>query len=113
MDVHQDTHPAGAALLEQHGNEVQTRVSESGRRRVFLLVDSLQLGGTEKQAAELARGLDPARYQVTLGCLRARGPLLGRLQSSAVEVVEFYPQGGVDSLRGIYQVIRLAMFLRR
>ncbi|HKR85044.1 MAG TPA: hypothetical protein VJS37_12880, partial [Terriglobales bacterium] len=38
-------------------------------RRVFFLVDSFMLGGTETQAVELARRLDPARYKVTVGCL--------------------------------------------
>ena len=82
-------------------------------RRVFFLVDSLHVGGTETQAVELARRLDPARYQVTLGCLRVRGPLLARLEGSAVSLMECYPSGGVDSLSGIYQMLRLARFLRR
>ena len=34
------------------------------------------IGGTETQAVELARRLDPARYEVTVGCLRKEGPLL-------------------------------------
>ncbi|MCU1272451.1 MAG: hypothetical protein JWN74_3745 [Acidobacteriaceae bacterium] len=82
-------------------------------RRVFFLVDSLHVGGTETQAVELARRLDPARYQVTLGCLRVRGPLLARLEGSAVSLMECYPSGGVDSPSGIYQILRLARFLRR
>ena len=83
------------------------------RRRVFFLVDSLHVGGTETQAVELARRLDPARYEVTLGCLRVRGPLLARLEGSAVAIRECYPAGGVDSPSGIYEMIRLARFLRR
>src|SRR5215468_674048 len=83
------------------------------RRRVFFLVDSLNVGGTETQAVELARRLSPADYDVTLGCLRARGPLMERLQNSAVSVREFHPLGGVDSPGGIYQLLRLATFLRR
>jgi len=83
------------------------------RRKVFFLLDSLNVGGTETQAVELARRLDPVRYDVTLGCLRARGPLLEKLTGSAVDLREFYPKGGVDSPGGIYQMLRLAMFLRR
>ncbi|HKV81095.1 MAG TPA: heparinase II/III family protein [Candidatus Sulfotelmatobacter sp.] len=82
-------------------------------RKVFYLVDSLNVGGTEVQAVELAIRLNPERYNVTLGCLRARGSLLERLQGSSVSVREFYPKGGFDSLQGIYQMFRLAMFLRR
>jgi L-malate glycosyltransferase len=83
------------------------------KRKVFYLLDSLNIGGTEVQAVELATRLDPERYDVTLGCLRVRGPLLERLQRSPVSVYEFYPKGGFDSVHGIYQMFRLAIFLRR
>jgi L-malate glycosyltransferase len=83
------------------------------RRKVFYLLDSLNIGGTEVQAVELATRLNPERYDVTLGCLRARGPLLERFEGSPVSVREFYPQGGCDSVHGIYQMFRLAMFLAR
>ena len=83
------------------------------RRKVFYLLDSLNVGGTEVQAVELATRLNPERYDVTLGCLRARGPLLDRLQGTSVAIREFYPQGGFDSPRGMYQMLRLAVFLRR
>jgi len=85
----------------------------AARRKVFFLVDSLNVGGTETQAVELATRLDPQRYEVTLGCLRARGPLLERLAGATVSVREFYPKGGFDSVHGIYQMFRLALFLRR
>lgn len=85
----------------------------AARRKVFFLVDSLNVGGTETQAVELATRLSPERYKVTLGCLRARGPLLEKLAGSAVSVREFYPNGGFDSLDGMYQMLRLAVFLRR
>jgi L-malate glycosyltransferase len=85
----------------------------AGRRKVFFLLDSLNVGGTETQAVELATRLDAKRYDVTLGCLRARGPLLDKLAGTAVSVREFYPKGGMDSIQGIYQMFRLAIFLRR
>jgi glycosyltransferase involved in cell wall biosynthesis len=91
----------------------QIKTAGRPRRKVFYLLDSLNVGGTETQAVELARRLDPAAYEVTLGCLRARGPLLEKLQGSPVSVAEFYPEGGLDSPRGIYQLLRLAAFLRR
>ncbi len=83
------------------------------RRKIFFLLDSLNVGGTETQAVELATRLDPSRYEVTLGCLRARGPLLGKLAGTAVSIREFYPKGGFDSIHGMYQMLRLAVFLRR
>jgi len=88
-------------------------VPAAARRKVFFLLDSLNVGGTETQAVELATRLNPERYDVTLGCLRARGPLLEKLAGTAVSVREFYPKGGMDSIQGIYQMLRLAIFLRR
>ena len=82
-------------------------------RKVFFLVDSLDIGGSESQAVELALRLSKARYIVTLGCLRMQGPLLTRLQGSGISVVEFHPRGGIDSFRGAWQLLWLATFLRR
>jgi glycosyltransferase involved in cell wall biosynthesis len=82
-------------------------------RKVFYLVDSLNVGGTESQAVELARRMPAAGYDVTLGCLRAQGPLLERLQGTAVVLREFHPTGGVDTPAGLYQLLRLSWLLRR
>lgn len=82
------------------------------RRKVFFLVDSLSIGGTEVQAVELALRIGVKGYNVTLGCLRVRGPLLERLKGSDIAVEEFYPKGGSDSVQGVYQMLRLAKFLR-
>jgi glycosyltransferase involved in cell wall biosynthesis len=88
-------------------------VPPHSQRKVFYLVDSLNVGGTETQAVELARRMPLAGYQVTLGCLRAQGPLLQRLADTPVILREFHPDGGIDSPRGIYQLLRLTRFLRK
>src|SRR5690349_8264936 len=72
-------------------NVAQTRGHDE-RRRVFFLLDSLNVGGTETQAVELALRLDPASYDITLGCLKQEGPLLARLHGSKVKVIEFIPE---------------------
>jgi glycosyltransferase involved in cell wall biosynthesis len=82
------------------------------KRKIFYLVDSLNVGGTETQAVELARRMDPTRYDITLACLRKEGPLLEKLNGSSVKVVEFHPKGGIDSPRGLYQLARMIKFLR-
>ncbi|MGA7764663.1 MAG: glycosyltransferase [Candidatus Sulfotelmatobacter sp.] len=92
---------------------VQSPHSQRSLRKVFYLVDSLDVGGTESQAVELARRIPMAGYDVTLGCLRAQGPLLERLQGTAVVLREFHPTGGVDTLAGLYQLLRLSWFLRQ
>jgi glycosyltransferase involved in cell wall biosynthesis len=82
-------------------------------RRVFFLLDSFMLGGTEIQAVELARRLDPARYQVTIGCLRKEGPLLDRVEEKHLPVVHIDMGRGIDSPSGALAVLRLARLLRR
>jgi len=94
-------------------NAPQTRELPRPARKVFYLLDSLDVGGTETQAVELACRISAAGYDVTLGCLRAQGPLLEKLQGTDVEVKEFHPQGGIDSPAGLYQMLRLSWFLRR
>src|SRR5271165_2472702 len=71
------------------------------------------IGGTETQAVELARRLDPARHQVTIGCLRREGPLLDRLKDTPVEIMEVNLGGGIDSPSGLLRIAKLASFLRR
>lgn len=83
------------------------------RRKVFHLVDSLNVGGTETQAVELALRMPTSSYSITLGCLSAQGPLLDRLKGSSVRIEEFHPKGGLDSPRGFYEMLRLAAYLRR
>ncbi|HEY7096450.1 MAG TPA: glycosyltransferase [Terriglobales bacterium] len=90
-----------------------SRCVRAERRRVFFLVDSLQLGGTETQAVELALRLSSTTYDVTLGCLKKEGPLLERLNKTCIRVEEFYPRGGLDSFGGLYQLLRLRNYLRK
>ena len=40
---------------------------------VFLMTDSFQTGGSERQFVELARALDPLAYRISLGCLQVEG----------------------------------------
>src|SRR5438445_11628709 len=90
----------------------QARPEAFQRRKVFFLVDSFNVGGTESQAVELARRMDPAAYDLTVGCLKKEGPLLDRLQKSSIQVIEFYHQGCSDSIGGARDVVRLAALLR-
>src|ERR1700722_1152928 len=82
-------------------------------RRIFYLVDSFNLGGTETQAVELALRMSARGHRVTLGCLKAEGPLRRRLEGSSVELQEFHPNGGIDSAGGVYQLARLIWHLRK
>jgi glycosyltransferase involved in cell wall biosynthesis len=81
-------------------------------RRIFHLVESFNLGGSESQAIEVARRMNTDNYQVTVGCLRADGPHVSVLQQAKIPIAEFPPGGGVLTPGGCYQMLRLARFLR-
>ena len=72
---------------------------------VFLMINNFEMGGSERQFVALAKALDPSAFELHLGCVRRRGPLLGDLG----EVPEF-PLGG--SLYGLGSV-RARLALRR
>jgi len=81
-------------------------------RRVFHLIDSFNVGGTETQAVELARRLPATGYEVTVGCLKREGPLEDRLQGTGIAIREFRSRGGIDSPSGLRQLLRMTWFLR-
>jgi len=81
-------------------------------RRVFHLIDSFNVGGTETQAVELARRLPATGYEVTVGCLKREGPLEDRLQGTGITIREFRSRGGIDSPSGVRQLLRMSWFLR-
>jgi glycosyltransferase involved in cell wall biosynthesis/serine acetyltransferase len=89
------------------------KTSDVGVSRVFQFVDSLNLGGTETQVVQTVRRLASDQYQVTVGCLHANGPLIEVLQQSRIPICEFPPRSGLLSPSGIFQILRLARFLRK
>jgi len=100
-------------LSPQSATETAASTANLAPIRIFFLLDSFMIGGTETQAVELARRLDPGRYQVTIGCLRREGPLLDRLKNTPVEIMEVNLGGGVDSPSGLLRIAKLARYLRR
>src|SRR6266478_2985995 len=84
-----------------------------GRTRVVHLVDTLNIGGTENQMVQAALRLHRLGYLVTVGCLRAEGPLLQVLEEEGIPVVEFRKEKTLLSLNGVLQLFRLALFLRK
>jgi glycosyltransferase involved in cell wall biosynthesis len=94
-------HPASARAGAVPGTDLRTPI--------FLMIDSLETGGSERQFAELARSLAPAAFNVHLGCLQQGGPFaqdLGEMQH--------FPLGGsLYGLRSMRTRLGLARHLRR
>jgi glycosyltransferase involved in cell wall biosynthesis len=74
------------------------------RPNLFLMIDSLQTGGSERQFVALSRSIDPKSFRLLLGCIQAKGAFLDELGD-----VEQFPLGG--SLYG-WQAARTLLRLR-
>ncbi|MGA8762927.1 MAG: glycosyltransferase [Candidatus Sulfotelmatobacter sp.] len=76
---------------------------------LFLMIDSLQTGGSERQFVALSRSIDPKSFRLHLGCIQAKGAFLDELNN-----VQQFPLGG--SLYGLQAgrtLLRLRSHLRR
>lgn len=94
---------------------IRTKTTQYPRRplRILHLVESLDVGGTEKQAVQIAIRQAAAGCDVTVACLRSEGPLLGVLQEAGIPVREFRKRRKLLSLGGLRQLFRLIFFLRQ
>jgi glycosyltransferase involved in cell wall biosynthesis len=76
---------------------------------IFLMTDSFQRGGSERQFVALARALPSENYEVHLGCLRTIGPF----REEVGEVEHFSLGGSLYRLQSMRARYRLARRLRR
>jgi glycosyltransferase involved in cell wall biosynthesis len=85
----------------------------SGQRLGVLLVgDTLNLGGTEGQFAEIACGLDRSRWDLHVCCVRAEGPLRARLETAGLRPWSAGPSSFRSPSLAV-SILRLARYLRR
>ena len=62
-------------------------LNPSNSSNIFLMTDSFQTGGSERQFTELARALRTSKHQLNLGCLQLAGSLptdLGQYSTSTL-----------------------------
>lgn len=79
------------------------------RTGVFLMINSLETGGSERQFIALAQALDRSAFQIDLGCLQKRGALL----ESVGEIQEFSLGGSLYGVKSQSTRLHLARELRR
>lgn len=75
---------------------------------LFLMTNSFETGGSERQFAVMAQNLPPERFQVSLGCISRLGPFA----SAFDDVPEFELGGSLYGLASIRARLRLAALLR-
>lgn len=79
--------------------------------RILLFIQTLELGGSEKQCVEMARLLSRNGFDVTVGCMRRVGPMRRKLAEAGISLVEF-PVGSLLRAGALVQMARLALFIR-
>src|SRR5262245_50566996 len=83
------------------------------RVRVLELLTSFQIGGTERQVANLLRGLDTSRFDLHVACLRRFGELMHEIEALRVPVTEFRIGGKLYGPKTALEALRLARYLQR
>jgi L-malate glycosyltransferase len=79
---------------------------------IFLLGDSLEIGGTEGQFAEIACGLGRSNREIDVSCLRAEGPLRARLEAAGIRPWSCGP-ASLKSPRAALAIASLARHFRQ
>lgn len=82
------------------------------RPRVLHLIASFDVGGTERQAAELLKRLDRERFGVHLAVLRREGPLFPQVAAHFDEVPEFRLTSFYNA-NAVRQLLRLRALMLR
>jgi glycosyltransferase involved in cell wall biosynthesis len=76
---------------------------------VLLMVRELNLGGSERQMAEIAKALDRTRFDPRASCFRPAGMRADDLHAAGVPVVHF-PVPSIVSVKG---ALRIAAYIRQ
>jgi L-malate glycosyltransferase len=84
-------------------------VEAANRPEVFLMINTLETGGGERQFAALADGLDHERMSIQLGCLKNDGAFGSGLR----EIAEFSPGGSLFGPRAQRARLELGRYLRK
>ena len=77
--------------------------------RLFLMTNTFETGGSERQFAILAKSLSRERFQLELGCIRRDGPFMSGFET----VPEFRLGGSLYGWKSVRARMRLARHLRR
>jgi len=97
------------ASFPRDRNENSLAAEADFRPAVFLMTNTLETGGSERQFTTMANALDRDSFSVSLGCLDPIGPFL-----SEIEGIATFPAGGnLYGLPSWRSRLALSRFLRR
>ncbi len=103
MTVAEDRIASGADEPEDHVMAVDELT------RVFLMINSFETGGSERQFISLAKSLDDRQFALKLGCIQTKGPL----RNLFGEVPRFRLGGSVYGWKSWQSRWQLSRHLRR
>jgi glycosyltransferase involved in cell wall biosynthesis len=79
------------------------------RTAVFLMINTLETGGSERQFVTIANALDRDKFSVKVGCLRKFGGFLSEID----DLHEFSPHGSLFGVQSWRARLALSRLLRR
>jgi glycosyltransferase involved in cell wall biosynthesis len=88
------------------------RVMQAKKIKLLQMLTNFHIGGTERQVANLALGIDSSHFDLHLGCLRHSGELLAELETLRAPRSEFRI-GSLYSFKTFWQGIRLAHYVKK
>lgn len=97
-----------APISAAGADTTRARRSLHNRPNVFLMTNTLEIGGSERQFAALAAAIHSERFRVQLGCLRRYGPLVDKVG----EIDEFPLHGSFFTWQAWRSRLALARLLR-
>ena len=104
---------SAVVLDDKEARRDTSRAIKPARRpRVLHLINSFEIGGTERQAVELIKRLNPEQYDVRVAALRNRGPFYGEIEDRFPNVPEF-PLTSFYNLNAARQLARLRALMAR
>lgn len=98
---------AEQALLQPRGRPVTHPV----RIKLLEFVSQFAIGGTERHVVNLARGLDPSRFELSFACFRRAGPFLKDIERLQTPLAE-YNINSLHNRNTLKQQLRFARHIR-
>jgi glycosyltransferase involved in cell wall biosynthesis len=92
-------------MPDRHASAMPGPDRKDGPVRVVFLLQDLFFGGTQRQALELARGLDPDRYRVKMWMLAAGRDFAPAAEALGIPLVWLSPSPavGLSALRALWE----------
>ena len=101
--------PTAGSLEDSAEDRPRRTLPDDSRVRLFLMTNSFETGGSERQFAVLAQNLRPEQFQVHLGCIQRIGPFANDFG----EVTEFWLGSNLYGWKSWSTRLRLSRTLRR